>query len=604
MKVFFCLILLCHLARADSIDFIKSHSQTQTQSRQTCDAQQYSSDATECSTNNSLILSQFISNSSDYLANDTTLIFSPGNHSLESELVVENIHSFSMFVWPGSSSKTVINCHAHNARFEFSNVSTIILSGLEFVGCFENHVISVGHFQLENSGFFGNGQAVVSGTVLSIEKSTANLDRVVFKVLSADTVDKPLTKLQALLNDCPTNCTVLMDQIFSAVGRVTGISSRSSNISITHSRFEGNDVGLNGAAVHVISIGFGSDIIIINTTFVNNRASNLCARYPCYCCSDCNITSSIVHTNGHGSTVKIYDSKFVQNEGVIIFGENCDMHITHTRFSMNNMNPSGNIDTLVRIRDAKLVITHSTFTNNAGDILDVRKTNMSLSHSEFISNVYTTIVIISDANMAITHSAFTNNIGDILYVRKTNMSLSHSEFISNQNGAVRIHDGVIASIDHSKFINNTDGFSVLRVGSTDSVNLYLNEFVDNVITINGIVYIGYYTTAENLMDNVFINNSAAYEIYIASSCRQGLSLSLGSSRCIPCSEHWRRDLIGIVVAAFIAGIALVIFLLVLNMTVAVGTLNGILFYANIVAANADTYFLKFRTPDFVTVFIS
>ena len=31
---------------------------------------------------------------------------------------------------------------------------------------------------------------------------------------------------------------------------------------------------------------------------------------------------------------------------------------------------------------------------------------------------------------------------------------------------------------------------------------------------------------------------------------------------------------------------------------------GILFYVNIVAANADTYFLPFRAPDFVTVFIS
>ena len=45
-------------------------------------------------------------------------------------------------------------------------------------------------------------------------------------------------------------------------------------------------------------------------------------------------------------------------------------------------------------------------------------------------------------------------------------------------------------------------------------------------------------------------------------------------------------------------------MLALNMTVAVGTLNGILFYANIVASNADTYFLPFTTPDFATMFIS
>ena len=45
-------------------------------------------------------------------------------------------------------------------------------------------------------------------------------------------------------------------------------------------------------------------------------------------------------------------------------------------------------------------------------------------------------------------------------------------------------------------------------------------------------------------------------------------------------------------------------MLVLNMTVAVGTLNGILFYAYIVSANAETYSLLFITPDFVTVLIS
>ena len=57
-------------------------------------------------------------------------------------------------------------------------------------------------------------------------------------------------------------------------------------------------------------------------------------------------------------------------------------------------------------------------------------------------------------------------------------------------------------------------------------------------------------------------------------------------------------------AACVAGIALVILLLALNMTVAIGTLNGILFYANIVAAHSNTYLLRFRTINFATVLIS
>lgn len=53
--------------------------------------------------------------------------------------------------------------------------------------------------------------------------------------------------------------------------------------------------------------------------------------------------------------------------------------------------------------------------------------------------------------------------------------------------------------------------------------------------------------------------------------------------------------------AFVAGIVLVVLLLWLNLTVAVGTLNGILFYANIVAVNNT---LSFTTPNFISVFLS
>jgi hypothetical protein len=86
-------------------------------------------------------------------------------------------------------------------------------------------------------------------------------------------------------------------------------------------------------------------------------------------------------------------------------------------------------------------------------------------------------------------------------------------------------------------------------------------------------------------------------------CQPGLSLSLGSSRCISCSAHWPAKLAAIVVATFIAGILLVVLILVLNMTVAVGSLNGIIFYANVVAANSNTFF-PFSKPNFATAFIS
>ena len=493
--------------------------------------------------NHHLTLSQFVSNLSDYLTNDTRLIFSPGNYRLESDLIVENVHSFSVFAWPWYSSKAVIVCD-HNARFEFKNVNVVTVSGLEFVGCFENYVVSVSQFHLESSSFFGHGLAIDNGTVLTIDESTANLDRVAF--ISVTVVNLP----------------EISYTVHAPMDTVIGISLKTSTIRITNSLFKGNSGG-------VIYDGFGSDITIVNTTFVNNSASDLFLDHRYI------ITS-------HGSAVKIYNSEFVENVGVIIFGgNNCNMLITHTKFINNKYNRyfAGTI----YANNANLVISHSTFTNNNGYVLDARYTNVSINHSEFVSNngefvdTVTGPLIYLDGEMiaSIDHCRFINNTGS-LYARSMNIvRITHSEFVDNSAGW--LIDGVMITVSLNKFINNRAYY---------------------------VVYIPYYTTAENLTNNVFMDNRAAYEIYIDSICRSDLGLSLGSPRCIECSNNWLEILIGIVIAAFIAGIALVIFMLALNMTVAVGTLNGILFYANIVSANADTYFWPFTTPDFVTVLIS
>ena len=90
---------------------------------------------------------------------------------------------------------------------------------------------------------------------------------------------------------------------------------------------------------------------------------------------------------------------------------------------------------------------------------------------------------------------------------------------------------------------------------------------------------------------------------LCGSCQPGLSLSLGSSHCLQCPCYWPALLIAIITAAILAGMALVAFLLVLNMTVAIGTLNGLIFYINIVYANKNIL-LPFQGTNFITVFIS
>ena len=69
-------------------------------------------------------------------------------------------------------------------------------------------------------------------------------------------------------------------------------------------------------------------------------------------------------------------------------------------------------------------------------------------------------------------------------------------------------------------------------------------------------------------------------------CKEGFSLVLGTSQCKECSNVYLVLLIPI---AF-AGVLLVILLFLLHLTVAAGTLHGLIFYANIVAANHHIFF--------------
>ena len=100
-----------------------------------------------------------------------------------------------------------------------------------------------------------------------------------------------------------------------------------------------------------------------------------------------------------------------------------------------------------------------------------------------------------------------------------------------------------------------------------------------------------HTPEESIAIN--LNNPEGYEAQCVSnrsgtlcgSCKQNFSVSLGSSLCLPCPTYWPGITVTIITAFMLSGVCLVALLLVLNITVATGTLNAIIFYANIMAAN-------------------
>ena len=81
-------------------------------------------------------------------------------------------------------------------------------------------------------------------------------------------------------------------------------------------------------------------------------------------------------------------------------------------------------------------------------------------------------------------------------------------------------------------------------------------------------------------------------------CKPGLSLVLATSKCERCSNIY----ILLLIPFALAGILLVALILVLNITTATGKIHGLIFYANMLAANKAIFLPDLN--NFLTVFVS
>ena len=123
----------------------------------------------------------------------------------------------------------------------------------------------------------------------------------------------------------------------------------------------------------------------------------------------------------------------------------------------------------------------------------------------------------------------------------------HSEFVGNNaNSAVTVWGGMTASIYHSKFISNT-GSKLLYLHpnlETNMISVTHSEFVNNTashyvvalygdnITLSLSIFINnramvvmWIIKAGILANNMFIGNSAEFEMYIRPVCNLGLMLA-------------------------------------------------------------------------------
>jgi hypothetical protein len=84
-------------------------------------------------------------------------------------------------------------------------------------------------------------------------------------------------------------------------------------------------------------------------------------------------------------------------------------------------------------------------------------------------------------------------------------------------------------------------------------------------------------------------------------CESNRSQVLGTSRCKKCSSAWIALIFPLIA---LAGVALVFGLMFLNITVSAGTINGLIFYANVVRANQAIFFPHYASNSFLSIFIA
>ena len=85
-------------------------------------------------------------------------------------------------------------------------------------------------------------------------------------------------------------------------------------------------------------------------------------------------------------------------------------------------------------------------------------------------------------------------------------------------------------------------------------------------------------------------------------CLGNHSVVLGGNRCLHCTSHY--TFLWLMVLFAVAGLALVALLLVCNITVSAGTLNGLIFYANVVSTSGLLSTLKCSVSPVFSVFIA
>ena len=357
---------------------------------------------------------------SGWVDSNTTLIFLPGIHRLESnsKVFVFNIHflqltSDSSF----TESQSSIACE-RDTSVTIHDVSHVSLSRLNFLGC-EFIVFSVEQLLIDSSTFQGESD---SKTALLVVDTNVNLINTSF-----------------LFNRVGT-CAQTHNSFTLAGGAIYALTVEyyeyKNNITIAGSRFESNGAEMGGA---IYALGYR--VKIFNTSFIDNHASAANASFKEMHCDKHVFTTQdtiILVTNLKSNAPDIFSDGY----GGAMTLENSDLEIDSCIFVNSTSNGGGGAlmvgkGFIVHVNNSHF---YNCYANNIGGVLLALLNSFVIVDNCTIYNSsaeYGGLAVMWESNLTIKNSFLSNNTA-ILYGGVVEMTkggilkLSSSRFIANK----------------------------------------------------------------------------------------------------------------------------------------------------------------------------
>ena len=208
-----------------------------------------------------LTLSQFATNSSDN-ETDISLLFLPGNHTLDQELLLAHGHNFSMSTskYAKDNETVLVECNSQLGRLDVSETTYVSIKSLTFIGCGGNRVSQVTWLTIADSTFQSNRDEIA---VLEISKViNTNIIRCQFLNNTLEHHDSNSSQHFGYL--CRGE---ILDYVYHQPNTFRGVLYMAfSNVSVVICKFVYNRADIGGALVaHNSSVYIDKSTLSFNT---------------------------------------------------------------------------------------------------------------------------------------------------------------------------------------------------------------------------------------------------------------------------------------------------------------------------------------------------